>query len=133
MKFKAEISDIFRKTDTGFGLVLPFNIKDNLLLGRYYQEPFSDKGRLNHKYNITFAQEKVKEFNVMTSGIAQRVQHLSGGNQQKLILARELASQPEVLIAAQPTRGLDVAATKFVQRKYTPTKGSWNRSFIHLN
>lgn len=105
-----------------YGLILQFSVKDNFLLGRYYQEPCSTRGKLNHAYNSTFAQSKVKEFNIMTPGINQQGKHLSGGNQQKLILARELASRPDILIAAQPTRGLDVAATKFVQRSILQQK-----------
>ncbi|ATW25849.1 ABC transporter ATP-binding protein [Candidatus Formimonas warabiya] len=98
------------------GLILDFSVKDNLLLGRYYQEPCSSGGKLNHTYNDSFARKKVEEYHVLTPDVNARAAHLSGGNQQKLILARELAVPPQVLIAAQPTRGLDVAATKFVQR-----------------
>ncbi|MEI7884407.1 MAG: ABC transporter ATP-binding protein [Clostridia bacterium] len=99
-----------------YGLILNFSVKDNLLLGRYYAEPYSTNGKLNHTNNDLYAEKKIKEFNVMTPNSKERVEHLSGGNQQKLILARELASQPNVLIATQPTRGLDVAAAKFIQR-----------------
>jgi len=99
-----------------YGLVLKFSVQDNLLLSRYFEEPYSKKGTINHQYNSEFAHKKVAEFNIMTSGILAPVEHLSGGNQQKLILARELASQPKILLATQPARGLDVAATRFVQK-----------------
>lgn len=105
-----------------YGLVLRFSVRDNFLLSRYYEHPFSIKGRFNHKYINGFSLQKVEEFNILTPGIDVPVEHLSGGNQQKLILARELASQPDVLIATQPTRGLDVAAAKFVQKSILDQK-----------
>ncbi len=98
------------------GLILKFSVKDNLLLSRYHEYPYSSKGELNHNHNTEFARSKVEDYKVLTPGIYVPVENLSGGNQQKLILARELASQPDVLIAMQPTRGLDIAAAKFVQR-----------------
>ncbi|KUO50096.1 MAG: hypothetical protein APF76_06420 [Desulfitibacter sp. BRH_c19] len=99
-----------------YGLILSFSVKDNLLLSRYYEEPYSTQGKLNHSYNLSYAENKVKEFNVITPSVDVPAENLSGGNQQKLILARELAFQPDVLIATQPTRGLDVSAAKFVQK-----------------
>jgi general nucleoside transport system ATP-binding protein len=99
-----------------YGLVLKFSVKDNMLLSRYYESPYSKKGKLNHLHNKNFAEKKIADYSVLTPGIDTHADNLSGGNQQKLILARELASQPDVLIATQPTRGLDVSATRFVQR-----------------
>lgn len=104
------------------GLILDFSVKDNLLLGRYYEEPYSTGGKLNLAHNSLYAKQKVEEYHVLTPDVNAHVAHLSGGNQQKLILARELAFPPKVLIAAQPTRGLDVAATKFVQRSILKQK-----------
>lgn len=98
------------------GLILRFSVKDNLLLSRYHEEPYSRKGVFDHDHNRRYALEKIRDYSVMTPDMDTPVEHLSGGNQQKLILARELASRPDVLIAMQPTRGLDVAAAKFVQR-----------------
>ncbi len=97
------------------GLVLKFSVKDNMLLSRYYEAPYSRRGVLNHAHNREFANRKVEDYKVLTPDIDASAEKLSGGNQQKLILARELASQPDILIAMQPTRGLDVGAAKFVQ------------------
>jgi simple sugar transport system ATP-binding protein len=98
------------------GLVLKFSIKDNLLLTRHQDTPHSRRGRLDHAYNRTFARDVMARFHVVAPDADTPVEQLSGGNQQKVILGRELADPPVVLVAAQPTRGLDVAATRFVQQ-----------------
>jgi simple sugar transport system ATP-binding protein len=104
------------------GLVLDFSVKENMLLGRFYDEPYSTKGRINHSYNSALAAEKITEYDIRTSGMNALTKSLSGGNQQKLILSRELAIQPEILIAVQPTRGLDIGAAKFVQQRILEQK-----------
>lgn len=90
------------------GLVGEFTIAENLMLDRYTSEPFVKAGTLQLDALARFAAEKVTEFDVRAQGIATKVGRLSGGNQQKVVLARELSRELRLFIAAQPTRGLDV-------------------------
>ena len=98
------------------GLVLDFTVAENMILENYHKEPFSTKGRLNHKNISQFAQELIEKFDVRPRNENQIAAALSGGNQQKVILAREITNDPEVLLAVQPTRGLDVGAIEFVHK-----------------
>jgi ABC-type uncharacterized transport system ATPase subunit len=99
------------------GLVMPFPIYDNLVLCTYYEQPFA-RGPLVRLDEIqTFADRLVQEFDVRTPGIALPAQNLSGGNQQKVIVARELSRPIKLLIAAQPTRGLDVGSIEYIHRR----------------
>ncbi|WP_036729706.1 MULTISPECIES: ABC transporter ATP-binding protein [Peptoniphilus] len=98
------------------GLVLDFNIAENLILENYYKEKFSKKGILKEKEIEAFAQELVEKFDVRPTDIKYIAGSLSGGNQQKVIIAREITNDPDVLIAAQPTRGLDVGAIEYVHK-----------------
>jgi general nucleoside transport system ATP-binding protein len=96
------------------GLVGMLTVSENIVLRRYDQTPFSKHGWFNSSKVETFAQQLVNEFDVRPRRIRNEAIRLSGGNQQKVILARELSGQPRVIIAAQPTRGLDVGAIEFV-------------------
>ncbi len=98
------------------GLVLDFTVAENMILENYHKEPFSQRGRLNHRIISSFAKELIEKFDVRPQNDKQIAGALSGGNQQKVILAREISNDPEVLIAAQPTRGLDVGAIEYVHR-----------------
>ena len=98
------------------GLVLDYTIAENMILENYYKEPFSKKGILNHKNIKTHANELIKKFDIRPTDSNYLAGDLSGGNQQKVIIAREIYNDPEVLIAAQPTRGLDVGAIEFVHK-----------------
>lgn len=98
------------------GLVLDFTIAENMILENYHKEPFSKKGRLNHKSIEDFSKKLIEKFDVRPNNPSQKAGALSGGNQQKVIIAREVTNNPEVLIAAQPTRGLDVGAIEYVHR-----------------
>ena len=98
------------------GLVLDFTIAENMILENYHKEPFSKKGRLNHRAIENFSKELIEKFDVRPNNPSQKAGALSGGNQQKVIIAREVTNNPEVLIAAQPTRGLDVGAIEYVHR-----------------
>lgn len=98
------------------GLVLDFTVAENMILENYHKEPFSQRGRLNHRKISSFAKELIEKFDVRPQNDKQIAGALSGGNQQKVILAREISNDPEVLIAAQPTRGLDVGAIEYVHR-----------------
>ena len=98
-------------------------ISDNLILGREGKPPFIYRFLmklfpiLNHLPIRSFAEKQVKSFNVMTRGINMLARHLSGGNLQKMVLARELAWEPELIIAAQPVRGLDAKTVEFVNER----------------
>jgi general nucleoside transport system ATP-binding protein len=99
------------------GLVLDFNLAENLALHDYGKEPFSRLGWVNPRRWFRWARGLLQEFDVRGGGPATRGASLSGGNQQKVVLAREISRDPSVLIAAQPTRGLDVGAIEFVHRR----------------
>jgi simple sugar transport system ATP-binding protein len=99
------------------GLVLDFNLAENLALHDYGKEPFSRFGWLNPRRWLQWAGGLLKEFDVRGGGPATRGASLSGGNQQKVVIAREVSRDPSVLVAAQPTRGLDVGAIEFVHRR----------------
>jgi simple sugar transport system ATP-binding protein len=99
------------------GLVLDFSLAENIALHDYRQEPDSKWGWLYPKRLIARAGNLLKEFDVRGGGPKTPAASLSGGNQQKVILAREISRNPSILIAAQPTRGLDVGAIEFVHRR----------------
>ena len=96
------------------GLVLDFSVAENLVLKRYGQPPFTRKGVLRPSAILDYATRVVKLFDVRTRSVTAKTAELSGGNQQKVVLAREIDQDPVVLIAAQPTRGLDVGATEYI-------------------
>jgi simple sugar transport system ATP-binding protein len=98
------------------GLVLEFNLAENLAL-REYKTAFSQHGFLSPKKMVARARKLLKEFDVRGGEPETRAGSLSGGNQQKVVIARELNADPRVIIAAQPTRGLDVGAIEFVHRR----------------
>jgi general nucleoside transport system ATP-binding protein len=96
------------------GLVGNFTIAENLMLDRSDAPPFVKAGSLQLRYLAEFAEEKLKEFDVRAQGVNTLVGKLSGGNQQKVVLARELSRDLRLFVAAQPTRGLDVGSIEFV-------------------
>jgi ABC-type uncharacterized transport system ATPase subunit len=99
------------------GLVLPFPIYDNLVLCTYYQQPFAEGPSVQFDQVFDYAERLVGEFDVRTPGIAVPASNLSGGNQQKVIVAREFSRPIKLLIAAQPTRGLDVGSIEYIHRR----------------
>jgi general nucleoside transport system ATP-binding protein len=99
------------------GLVLDFNLAENLVLHDYSKEPFSRLGWVNPRNWLRWARGLLQEFDVRGGTPTTRGGSLSGGNQQKVVVAREVSRDPSVLIAAQPTRGLDVGAIEFVHRR----------------
>jgi general nucleoside transport system ATP-binding protein len=99
------------------GLVLPFTLTENLALESYRKSPYSRFWFLNLQAMLERARRLLKEFDVRGGRPTTPAFALSGGNQQKVVLAREIDSNPKVLIAAQPTRGLDVGAIEFVHRR----------------
>jgi general nucleoside transport system ATP-binding protein len=99
------------------GLVLDFTLAENLTLHDFEKEPFAKLGWLRPGRVIAWARKLLQEFDVRGGGPRTRAASLSGGNQQKVVVAREVARDPRALIAAQPTRGLDVGAIEFVHRR----------------
>lgn len=100
-----------RETD---GLVGPYSVADNLVLNRFDEAEFASRGIRNRPAVDALARELVEQFDVRTPSISTTVQSLSGGNKQKVVIARELAADPVLLIAAQPTRGVDVGSIEFI-------------------
>ena len=98
------------------GLVLDFSIAQNAMLRDFYVEPFSKNGLVNTSYARQVAQDWVERYDVRMRSIDQTVRFLSGGNQQKLIFAREVECDPRVFVVMQPCKGLDVGAIEAVQR-----------------
>lgn len=98
------------------GLVLDFTIEENMVLKDYDTKQFSDRGRIRHKAVHEHAVDLSERFDVRPRNPVLPARALSGGNQQKVILAREISLEPDVLIAAQPTRGLDVGAIEYVHQ-----------------
>jgi simple sugar transport system ATP-binding protein len=106
------------------GLVLEFNLAENLALHDYTEPPDSRHGWLFPKRLVERAVRLIKEFDIRGGGPFTFAKALSGGNQQKVVVAREVARNPVVLIAAQPTRGLDVGAIEYVHRRLVAERDS---------
>lgn len=99
------------------GLVLQYSVAENMILENYMKEPFSKKGKfLNHEKIKEHAKALIEKFDVRPTNGELPAGALSGGNQQKVIIAREVTNDPDLLIAAQPTRGLDVGAIEYVHK-----------------
>jgi ABC-type uncharacterized transport system ATPase subunit len=96
------------------GLILSFPVQDNMVLCTYYQPPFAKGVSLQQKVILDTANELVKQFDVRTPSVYVPVSTLSGGNQQKVIVAREFSRPIKLLIASQPTRGLDVGSIEYI-------------------
>ena len=99
------------------GLVESFTIADNLVLNTYGHKPFARRFIRQTRKIDEQALDLVKRYDVRTSGIHNQASTLSGGNQQKVIIARELSGEPRLLVVAQPTRGLDVGSIEFIHRR----------------
>ncbi|MET3617463.1 simple sugar transport system ATP-binding protein [Peptoniphilus olsenii] len=97
------------------GLVLDFTISENMILKNYNKNQFSENGILKSKEIRDYSQKLVESYDVRPNNIDYFAGSLSGGNQQKVILAREISDDPDLLIAAQPTRGLDVGAIEYIR------------------
>ena len=99
------------------GLVLPYSIADNLVLNTYYKDPFARHGQRNFEAVLENSQGLIERFDVRTPGPEIPAGNLSGGNQQKVIVARELSRPVKLLIANQPTRGLDVGSIEYIHKQ----------------
>ncbi len=102
---------------TKHGLVGPFTIADNLVLNQYRNSPFARRGLRRDDAVARYALELVEQFDIRTPSSQVAVETLSGGNQQKVIIARELQGVDKLLVVAQPTRGLDVGSIEFIHRR----------------
>jgi simple sugar transport system ATP-binding protein len=94
------------------------------MLDRSSGAPFVRGGALQLAALETFAEEKIREFDIRAQGVATHVGRLSGGNQQKVVLARELSRDLRMLVVSQPTRGLDVGSIEFVHTRIVQTRDS---------
>ncbi len=100
------------------GLVLDYNVAENLILQTYFDEKFQSKGFLKKDEIYSHADKQIKRFDIRSGkGSKSMARGMSGGNQQKLIIAREIEKNPDLLIAVQPTRGLDVGAIEDVHKE----------------
>lgn len=97
-----------------YGLVLSYPIADNMVLSTYYQPPFARGVVIDYSSITTFATKLLKEFDIRAPSVMVTAATLSGGNQQKVVVAREFSRPIKLLIAAQPTRGLDVGSIEFI-------------------
>ena len=106
------------------GLVSTFTIAENLMLDRSFDAPFVKRGALQLAALQDFARTKLKEYDVRAPGIETHAGNLSGGNQQKVVVARELSRDLRLLVAAQPTRGVDVGSIEFIHQQIIATRDS---------
>lgn len=106
------------------GLVPNFTIAENLMLNRSFKSPFVRNGSLRISALRAFAEKKLKEYDVRARDIDSLAANLSGGNQQKVVVARELSRDLRLLVAAQPTRGVDVGSIEFIHKQVVATRDS---------
>jgi simple sugar transport system ATP-binding protein len=99
------------------GLVLDFDLAENLVMGDHQKRPYAITGITQPRAISEMARTRIHDYDVRTPSEHVLAGALSGGNQQKVVLAREMGREPALLVAAQPTRGLDVGAIEFVHRR----------------
>jgi simple sugar transport system ATP-binding protein len=106
-----------------FGLILPFSLAENLVLGRHHREPFVNRFQVIQRHEQQeYARTAIRDYDIRTPSEAVPAHALSGGNQQKVIIARELIAEPKLLVASQPTRGVDVGAMEFIYKQLVAAK-----------
>ena len=110
-----------RKVD---GLVAEFTVAENLMLDRSFSGPFVRGISIDFGYRDSFAETSIREFDIRTPGAETLVGRLSGGNQQKVVLARELGRDLKLLVASQPTRGVDVGSIEFIHERIIEVRDS---------
>lgn len=99
------------------GLIMNFSVAENLVMKEYKNNEYSKNGIIQYKKVFKNADEKIKEFDIRPTDYTILAGNLSGGNQQKVILAREVGTNPKLLIAVQPTRGMDVGAIEYIHKR----------------
>ena len=108
-----------------YGLVLDFNLEENIALQTYYTSELSQKGRIKFRERTELSDRLIEEFDIRSSlGSKTITRQMSGGNQQKAIIAREVNRKPQLLIAAQPTRGLDIGAIEYIHKRLVERRDS---------
>ena len=114
------------------GLIGSFSIAENLILDVHDLAPAASRGQLNNEYINQNSTKLVKEFDIRTQSIFENVSALSGGNKQKVVLARELSRDVKLVVASQPTRGLDVGSIEFVYEKLLSERSA-NRAILLIS
>lgn len=99
------------------GLILPFTVSENFIAETFNDRPFSKFGFLQFETIKKYSQSLVQKFSIRVGDVDEEIAHLSGGNQQKVVVARELDRRPKFLLVNQPTRGIDIGATEFVRQQ----------------
>ena len=99
------------------GMIKDFTIAENMILREHHKKPYSQLGFLNLRDITRHTEELIAKFHVKTPSCETHAKNLSGGNIQKVVLAREISRNPRVILAAQPTRGLDIGATEYVREQ----------------
>jgi len=101
-----------------YGLILDFSLQENLVLQRYWQPQFQNHGFIKNNEVTKYAEKLIKQYDIRSGqGPATQARSMSGGNQQKAIVAREIDKDPDLLVAVQPTRGLDVGAIEYIHKQ----------------
>lgn len=98
-----------------YGVIGEMSLAENAVLKKYYRRPFSSRYVLNYDKLVDFAERVVEEFGIVAQSIHAPVKNLSGGNIQRLVVGRELIAEPKLIIASNPTQGLDVAASEYIR------------------
>ncbi|WP_417555450.1 ABC transporter ATP-binding protein [Microbacterium sp.] len=104
------------------GLVGSFSVAENLMLDRSSDRAFQSRGTIRRRVLDAFARDKIQEFDIRTQGPSSPAGALSGGNQQKVVIARELSRDLKLLLASQPTRGVDVGSIEFIHKRIIATR-----------
>jgi simple sugar transport system ATP-binding protein len=99
------------------GMIQDFTVAENMVLREHHKRPYSHYGLLDLKAIANHSDRLIESYQVKTPSRETKAKNLSGGNIQKVVLARELSREPRVVIAAQPTRGLDIGATEYVREQ----------------
>jgi simple sugar transport system ATP-binding protein len=106
-----------------YGLLMAFSLADNLVLGRHHLPPFVGAFSWRRSHVVRdFARSAIETYDVRAPSETTRANALSGGNQQKVVIAREMSADPTLLLASQPTRGVDIGATEFIYRQIVDAK-----------
>lgn len=112
------------------GVIGDFTVSENLILLNHREDELSRRGFLRFSEVRTHSQSLVDEFAVKTPDLSTPTSNLSGGNIQKLILARELSSSPKVLLASQPTRGVDIGAAEYIHQRLIEQRGEGTATLL---
>ena len=108
---------MFLKIDKEWDLISDFKAYENLIFGYHHQEPFSKSSILKEKDILSHSRKVMEEYDVRPQSPNLITSNFSGGNQQKIILSRELNENPKVLLVGQPTRGVDIGAIEFIHQR----------------